>query len=208
MRTINHPDIELHEIDRSGYGDQQDNATVGTAAMVIGFADKGPDYTTRWINSINTFVNTYGYPRNEAETYFYNAAYEVLNQGGYLFTSKLPYDNDSLDNFTFTRYDVETEQYPLSSPYDIICNPYNQILPEITVKKIGDIRDSIVYLYKLITETSITDLSKIDDLKKDLLNLLSIVDQEESVYKIGDMVDALDKIKMNIVVNVSINNLL
>lgn len=40
------------------------------------------------------------------------------------------------------------------------------------------------------------------------MNLLSIVDQKGSIYKIDDMVNALDKIKANIVVNVSINNLL
>lgn len=208
MRIINHPDIEIHELDRSGYDDQQDNAIVGTASMVIGFADKGPDYTTKWINTMNTFINTYGYPKSEAETYFFNSAYEVLKQGGYLFTSKLPYDNDSLDKFSFTRYDVDTDFNALSSPNDLINNPYNYSLPELNVRIINDIKENIQYLYRVLSETQITDITNIEHLKVELMNLLAIVEQEGSIDKIDDMVKSLNIIRTNIKINASINNLL
>ena len=76
-RIIQSPGIELREIDRSGYDDTTDNSIVGTNTFVLGFTDKGDDYDVKWINSLNTLKNAYGDPTNEAETYFYNACWEV-----------------------------------------------------------------------------------------------------------------------------------
>ena len=83
---------------------------MGTASLVMGFSDKGNDYTTRRINTMTEFVNIYGYPEpnNEAEKYFYNSANEILNRGGVLYTSKLPYDNESLGKFSYTTYSVNS----------------------------------------------------------------------------------------------------
>lgn len=122
MRTIQSPGIELHEIDRSQYDTRETNI-VGTASLVMGFSDKGNDYTTRRINTMTEFVNTYGYPEanNEAEKYFYNSANEILNRGGILYTAKLPYDNEALGKFSYTTYSVNSQNpKPLSSPYDVI----------------------------------------------------------------------------------------
>ena len=52
--------------------------------------------------------DTYGVPTNEVERYFYNSAIELLNSGGVLLASKLPYYNKSKDNFAYTMYTVDT----------------------------------------------------------------------------------------------------
>ena len=133
MRIIEAPGIELHEIDRSQYDDNDDKSIVGTTTFLMGFADKGEDYTTKYVNSMKTFVNNYGYPTNEAERYFYNAAYEVINRGGYLLTSKLPYDNESLKKYAFCSYTVDTNLCALSSPYDIVTNDIGNILTNVSL---------------------------------------------------------------------------
>lgn len=79
---------------------------MNTTTLVCGFGDKGENYTTKWINSIQTFEDEYGTPTNEVERYFYNAAYEVLSRGSMLLASKLPYDNDSLDKFAYADFQV------------------------------------------------------------------------------------------------------
>ncbi len=122
MRIIQSPGIELHEIDRSQYDTTENNSIVGTTAFIMGFADKGDDYTTKYINTMKTFVNNYGYPTNEAERYFYNAAYEVINRGGYLLATKLPYDNESLKKYAFCSYTVDENLQYLSSPYDVMTS--------------------------------------------------------------------------------------
>ena len=127
MRIIQAPGIELHEIDRSQYDTTENNSIVGTTAFIMGFADKGDDYTTKYINTMKTFVNNYGYPTNEAERYFYNAAYEVINRGGYLLATKLPYDNESLKKYAFCSYTVDEKLQNLSSPYDIVTKDYGEL---------------------------------------------------------------------------------
>lgn len=115
IRTINAPGIQLNEIDRSNVTEKVNNSLVNTITFVCGFGDKGEDYTIEWIDNLNTFVKTYGYPTNEAEKYFYNAANEVLATGGILLTAKLPYDNLSKDSFTYVDYNVSKTLTDISS---------------------------------------------------------------------------------------------
>lgn len=93
-RTIQHPDVELHEIDRSGYGKTDNSLPNSPTTFVMGFAAKGQDMTIEWINSKSTLDETFGAPETEFESYMYNAAMEVLNRGGSCIASKLPYDNE------------------------------------------------------------------------------------------------------------------
>jgi len=106
-RKFNAPNVEYNEIDRSQYGMINDGAAVGTMTFFTGFADKGDDYDAKYSRSLPDFVNTYGYPTNEAERYFYNAAKEVFSRGGRVITSKIPYDNESKDKFSFTVYQAK-----------------------------------------------------------------------------------------------------
>lgn len=107
-RKRNSPGIEINEIDHSQYNQTYDysfpNAPI---CLVTGFADKGEDYKTQWINSRNTFIEKYGYPTNIAEQYFFNAAMEIINRNAVLLTNKLPYANDSKDRFTYVEYSCE-----------------------------------------------------------------------------------------------------
>ena len=117
-RTIQAPSVEIHEYDMSGY-DQTNNSTNGTVCLVQGFADRGSDYETKWMNSIQNFVKEYGYPTNEAERYFYNLAYEIIENGGVLLASKLPYYNNSKDKFSYTTYVVDDNAVPITSISDV-----------------------------------------------------------------------------------------
>ena len=119
-RRINAPGIEVNEIDRSGYEETVDNSTIGTATMVLGFADKGDDYTVRWMNTMNTFLKTYGQPTNDAARYFFNTVFEVLNNGGVCYTAKLPYFNDSKDRFVYTSYTVDSQATKIRAPREVV----------------------------------------------------------------------------------------
>jgi len=94
-RTIDNPGVELNEIDRSNYEKIDNSLPNAPTSLMIGYADKGPNMTLEWINSKQTFEDTFGTPTTEFEAYLYNAAMEVLNRGGTCIASKLPYDNES-----------------------------------------------------------------------------------------------------------------
>lgn len=121
VRTINAPGIQISEIDSTkskGNASQTDYSIVNTIALVTGFADKGEDYTAKWINSIGTFTSEYGYPKTEPEKYFYNAAAEVLNRGGLLVTAKLPYDNNQKNSYPVVTYNIGTRQLVKNKGYE------------------------------------------------------------------------------------------
>lgn len=92
-RRLEAPGIDVNEIDRSRYDETVDNSTIGTATFALGFADRGEDYTVRWINTLNSFNRYYGTPKTEAEKYLYNTVYEVLQNNGVCYVAKLPYRN-------------------------------------------------------------------------------------------------------------------
>ena len=114
-RKFNAPNVEYNEIDRSQYGIINDSAAVGTMTFIAGFADRGDDYDAKYSRSLADFTNTYGYPTNEAERYFYNAAKEVFSNGGRTITSKIPYDNESKDKFAYTVYCCDGKEKTFSS---------------------------------------------------------------------------------------------
>ena len=55
-RTIQHPGIEIREIDLTEY---RDTITTNNA-YVMGFTDKGPIYDYSWITTRSEFINLYG----------------------------------------------------------------------------------------------------------------------------------------------------
>jgi hypothetical protein len=125
-RKIQAPGIEINEIDYSSY-DSRVNSLVNTTALVMGFADQGIDYSTRYVNTMNNYIRMFGVPKTEAETYLYNAANEIIKQGGNVFVSKLPYDNNVFNKYAYVDYFVDDNITHLSSPYDIITNNFNNI---------------------------------------------------------------------------------
>jgi hypothetical protein len=77
-RTIQHPGIEIREIDLSEY---QNMPITTNNAYVMGFTDKGPIYDYSWITTRNEFIRMYGEPTTEAEKYLYYAVESILNNG-------------------------------------------------------------------------------------------------------------------------------
>lgn len=130
-RQFNAPNVEYHEIDRSQYDLTSDNPAVGTITFTIGFADKGDDYDPKYSRSLADFLQTYGYPTNEAERYLYATAKEVFSKGGRIITSKIPYDNESKDKFAYTVYAAESGSDAVKA------------LNDFELTKIGEIDDSI-----------------------------------------------------------------
>ena len=88
-RTIQHPGVEMRQIDMSDYRD----AIIVNNAYIIGFADKGPIYDYSWITTQSQFLKIYGKPQTEAEKYLYYAVTSVLNNGGTPVVARMPYDN-------------------------------------------------------------------------------------------------------------------
>ena len=116
MRTIESPGVEINEIDKSQYSP----AMVGTAALVMGFANKGEDYTPMQMTSRSAWVNYYGEPDNEAERYFYQACMEVINQNGKLYCAKIPYENEARDKYVVKKYSVSTKLKEIGSVQNFI----------------------------------------------------------------------------------------
>lgn len=118
-RTINAPGIELREIDRSRY-EQQDNSLPNSpVVLVTGFAEKGDNYYPQWINDKQTFFSKFGYPSTEEEKYFFNACAEIIDRGGTCIACRIPYNNyESRDGgrFPYCDYGIEGT-HEISSGY-------------------------------------------------------------------------------------------
>ena len=95
IRQIQHPDVEIREIDRS----QVAPTIVGTSVLAMGFANKGEAFVPVMPVSISDLEANFGLPTNEAERYFHYACREVILEGGNLTAIRLPYDNDMEDNY-------------------------------------------------------------------------------------------------------------
>ena len=89
VRTIQHPGIEIREIDQTEY---RDTVTTNNA-YVIGFTDRGPIYDYSWITTQSEFIKLYGQPQTEAEKYLYYAVQSILTNGGTPLVARMPYDN-------------------------------------------------------------------------------------------------------------------
>ena len=102
-RTINHPGVEIREIDRSQFAP----AIVGTTFLQMGYCDKGEEFTPTELISIQEYETMYGQPSNEAERYAYYAANDILRNGGSLIFSKLPYNNKISNNYKYVGINVD-----------------------------------------------------------------------------------------------------
>lgn len=157
-RIIQSPGIELREIDRSGYDDATDYSIVGTNTFVLGFTDQGDDYDVKWINSLNTLKKVYGDPTNEAETYFYNACWEVLNRGGLLTTAKIPYYNNSFGKYTYQTFEVENDLCILNSPYEIARSISSEMTdPPSSLSTNHSHSEDLIYFLQYVKDPSVID---------------------------------------------------
>ena len=199
LRKRNSPGIEINEIDRSQYNRIQDYSLVNTTTLICGFADKGENYTAKWINTKKTFENEYGFPTNEVEKYFYNGALEILSKGGTLITSKLPYNNKSKDNFAYTELTVNLNNILTSNDFTIQKD--DLLSADDSINTCFEIE----YNFKHDDNDLIT-LDKLDEYKttgfKDI-NKIRIIDITQKQYETIDLLSVYSdgSNKYNVIVN-------
>jgi hypothetical protein len=97
IRTINHPDVEIQELDRS----QVAPAIVGTSVLALGFANNGEAYNPVELASVSDLETNFGQPTNEAERYFYYTCAEALKENGNVIAIKLPYANAAESQYKY-----------------------------------------------------------------------------------------------------------
>jgi hypothetical protein len=158
MRTILAPGIEWKEIDKSGYSP----AMTGTGCLVPGFTDKGEPYLPMEFTSRAAWISYYGEPKNEAERYAYAAANEVLNQGGRLFFSRLPYDNTAFEKVVGMKYKLVADKYVIK--YDPADPSKNT--PFWEIQKADSTIDQIAAI-EPAQQACLYDLSAIDEYRTD-----------------------------------------
>lgn len=110
IRTIQHPDVELFELDRSPIAP----SIIGTTVLTMGFANKGMPYQITQPNSVSDLINTFGTPETTAEKYFHYAARQVIDNGGTCMAIKLPYNNTADSSITCLGIDFSASAEALS----------------------------------------------------------------------------------------------
>lgn len=209
-RTIKAPGVEIFEHDMSEYP----AVAEGTHVLLAGFAQKGEDYTPYRLTSRSSWLKFYGAPTNEAEEYFYTAANEVLDKGGYLYSVKIPYSNDIKGIYAASKFRIEEcrdllERDPSGDFFVNLDGTENE---EISVQETPDIV-RMMDQYKGLKKLGINHLSKIapqgqDFLSYDLVeeyeageskpgsNVIYIVDKTRAVYtravKVNDVQENRD----------------
>ena len=161
IRMINHPGVEIREVDVSQY----QPAIVGTYAAVLGFSDKGEDLTPFEVGNMQDYRSFFGSPTNEAERYAYYASSEVLKNGGSLIFGKLPYDNHYSNYYKALKLQLTTGA-PNAVPTTgttraaLLCGIYNSYV-EMTATSAEITRDTYDYV---VAGTSFTDPALDDEL--------------------------------------------
>ena len=175
-RTIKAPGVEIFEHDMSEYP----AISEGTHVLLAGFAQKGEDYTPYRLTSRSSWLKFYGAPTNEAEEYFYNAANEVLDKGGYLYSVKIPYSNDIKGIYAAAKFRIETcrdllERDPTGDFFINLDGTENE---EIDVQNTPDIV-RFMDQYNGLKKLGINSLSKIAPQGQDFLSF-DLVEEYEA----------------------------
>lgn len=195
-RKLQSPGVEINEIDRSNYNKIDYSLPNSPTSLIFGFASRGEDSTFNWINSQATLNEIYGQPTTEFESYFYNAAMEILNRGGTCIGAKLPYMNNSYEKFNYVEYSLGdiVESYTLTS--DIISDPHYNTIGDLqtninllldyfnetyNTSNIAGMMNACIYLYDKYIDSNKPQTQTINDIK----NIISsFIDEysEESDY--------------------------
>lgn len=118
IRTLQHPGVEINEIDLSQYTAREGQ----TRFLIPGFSSAGEELTPVEITSKGSFIDTFGEPSTDAEKYFYYATANVLDEQGAAICIKLPYQ-DTRDQYNavkigFTHHQISALGYPLYTDED------------------------------------------------------------------------------------------
>ena len=116
LRSINHPGVEIRELDVS----QIAPSMVGTYFLIPGFTDKGEEFEPFTIGSMTDYEQFYGKPTNEAERYHYYTTREVIKNNGTAVCAKLPYDNIISNNYKCFGLNIaDATTIDVSAPTDV-----------------------------------------------------------------------------------------
>ena len=163
-RKIQNPGVEINEIDRSQYGKIDYSLPNAPTSLIYGFADKGEDLALTWINSKQTLDDTYSKPTNEYESYFYNAAYEILNKGGTCIAAKLPYQNEASGMYNYVEFQM--------SEIQSLVNEISSIMSPSVYYSINEIKTEVMNIAKTLWNSS-------DDIE----NINNIVEYFQTAYQ-------------------------
>lgn len=171
--TLEAPGIELREIDRSQVLEKPDYSLPNASAcLVTGFAQKGEDYTPQWINTRSTLDTTFGTPTNELESWFYNAVCEILDRGGIAIASKLPYDNASLQRYTWREWKLDNFVTPIEIEWEnvqieYVKDIYSKLNGVLSSLNRTDSIDKIREMWNVIVELASGDPLKAEKVYED-----------------------------------------
>ena len=188
-RTIKAPGVEIFEHDMSEYP----AISEGTHVLLAGFAQKGEDYEPYRLTSRSSWLKFYGAPTNEAEEYFYAAANEVIDKGGYLHSVKIPYDNDIMGIYAAAKFKIETcrdllERDPSG---DFFLNLDGT--PNMDINN-GDDAARLMDQYSGLKKLGINSISKIAPQAQDFLSYDLVEEYENGERKPGsDVIYIVDK---------------
>ena len=175
-RTQQNPGVELNEIDRSFYGKIDNSLPNAPVSFIAGVADQGESMTFEWIDSKATLNETFGIPTTEFESYFYNAAIEVLNRGGICIASKLPYKNAQHQMYNYVDFDVSFVKMldQLDAPTDYAT--------------IGDIHDSLQIVLDQLSDDQYTSIETINDMANAIIGIHEKYNKDEIIInEINDL---------------------
>src|SRR5574344_2137723 len=184
MRTITAPGVEIKEIDKSQYSP----AMAGTNCYVLGFAPKGEPYIPMEFTSRSSLQLYYGTPETEAERYFYNAAVEVINNNGRLFTARLPYDNTSFEKMPGVKYNLDFKvlSSQIDKPYslsDTLTGEENEMSDLTAIA--NDVISSINDFAEKYSQLSISTITKLDQESEVSTSFGSFDDVNSALRKIA-----------------------
>ena len=103
LRTINHPGIEIQEVDMSGSAEQ----VGGCTTLVMGFFPQGESGKPVRPTTNSAVKSYFGTPETEAERYAYYACKTVFDNGGNLVAARIPYNNNSQYLTPAVKYNIE-----------------------------------------------------------------------------------------------------
>ena len=197
MRNIEAPGIELNEFDRSQYNLQNSALDDAPYCFICGFSDKGENYSVNFLRTKYDLIQAYGQPQTEFEKYFYNGCLEIIQNNGICLASRLPYDNASLDKFTYCDYIIDPVPKNIGNIVDI--DGYTEILSDLRIKLIELISTTIPFVDKSDYILTKYDLMSIRSIIKCLNELKDIYIAESADSTQFDDIAIVDDIRRTII---------
>lgn len=153
----------MREIDRSQEQKPDYSLPNSPNCLTFGPASRGEDYTVQWVNSKATRDELFGTPTNELETWFYNSITEILDRGGTALAAKIPYDNGSLERYTWRQWSLDECVTPITissfggGPIEVVKDIKVELQSVLSALKRSDSIDSISSMWSTVADIAITE---------------------------------------------------